>query len=86
MTSFDETNVEVGMLEWFGDSTKEGDRGNYGYIKRVEKPDSQNIKVHWKGLICPVEEIKGYKGKGVLVVLSQYKNLESFCYFKIFLS
>ncbi len=66
------------MLEWFGDSTKEGDRGNYGYIKRVEKPDSQNIKVHWKGLICPVEEIKGYKGKGVLVTFnaSYYKDKE----------
>jgi hypothetical protein len=76
MDNLPEMNEEIGIVKWFGDSTKEGTQSNYGYIERIEKPDSSDIKVHWKGLSCSLDEIKWKKGLLVRFQIGIYRGKE----------
>jgi cold shock CspA family protein len=76
MDNLHEMNEQIGIVKWFGDSTKEGFQGNYGYIERIEKPDSSDIKVHWKGLSCSLDEIKWKKGLLVRFKIGKYRGKE----------
>ena len=73
MDNLPEMNEEIGIVKWFGDSTKEGSQSNYGYIERLEKPGSSDIKVHWKGLSCSLDEIKWKKGLLVRFQIGTYR-------------
>lgn len=76
MDNLPEMNKEIGIVKWFGDSTKEGFQSNYGYIERLEKPGSSDIKVHWKGLSCSLDEIKWKKGLLVRFQIGTYRGKE----------
>lgn len=76
MDNLPEMNEEIGIVKWFGDSTKEGYQSNYGYIERLEKPGSSDIKVHWKGLSCSLDEIKWKKGLLVSFQRGTYRGKE----------
>ncbi len=76
MNNRHEMNEEIGIVKWFGDSTKEGSQSNYGYIERSEKPGYSDIKVHWKGLSCSLDEIKWKKGLLVRFQIGTYRGKE----------
>ncbi|BAY49595.1 hypothetical protein SAMD00079811_72240 [Scytonema sp. HK-05] len=76
MKNLHNTNEEIGIVQWFGDSTKEGSQSNYGYIERIEKPGTKDIKVYWKGLNCPIDEIKGQKGLLVKFQIGKFRDKE----------
>ena len=76
MNNLHNTNDEIGIVQWFGDSTREGSQSNYGYIERIEKPGTKDIKVYWKGLNCHIDEIKGQKGLLVKFEIGKFRDKE----------
>ena len=76
MNNRHEMNEEIGIVKWFGDSTKEGYQSNDGYIEQIEKPGYSDIKVHWKGLSCSLDEIKWKKGLLVRFQRGTYRGKE----------
>lgn len=76
MDNLSELKEEIGIVKWFGDSTKKGSESNYGYIERIEKPDFSDLKVHWNGLSCSLEEIKWKKGVLVRFQIGIYRGKE----------
>jgi hypothetical protein len=40
MKNLHNINEEIGIIQWFGDSTKEGSQSNYGYIERIDNLDT----------------------------------------------
>lgn len=76
MKNLPNINEEIGIVQWFGDSKKEEPQSNYGYIERIEKPGTKDIKVYWKRLNCHIDEIKGQKGLLVKFQIGKFRDKE----------
>ncbi len=76
MKNLPNINQEIGIVQWFGDSKKEEPQSNYGYIERIEKPGTKDIKVYWKRLNCHIDEIKGQKGLLVKFQIGKFRDKE----------